>query len=154
MSVETCHHCGSTEGTWLDRSYVTTEDGVKMKWEEFATRCNNCGKNVDAPKYYYGETEQVISVEDVFSETTQELVKHCEDNDNKISEVAVLTMCVHMEELTSNLAFVQKKLAIDESAWEVANNAYKILTKERDDLYDEIERLTKELQKYIGKGGC
>jgi hypothetical protein len=42
-----CPHCGSTGETWFDRSYTIDADGNEL--EPMCTRCNDCGKDVDAP---------------------------------------------------------------------------------------------------------
>ena len=92
-----CPHCGSTEGTWFDRSYCEDAKGNKLKYEDFATRCRECGKNVDAPKSYYSDSEEIL---------------------------------------------------------EVDYDTYQELLAERDALLVEVDRLTVELNKYIGKGHC
>ena len=51
--VAPCPHCESTSGTWFDRCAILDEQGNPLKYEEFPTRCVDCGKNVDAPKDYY-----------------------------------------------------------------------------------------------------
>lgn len=40
-----CPHCGSTNGTWFDRSIVYV-DGVAVPGEEFPDRCVDCGRSV------------------------------------------------------------------------------------------------------------
>ena len=54
MSDWQCPHCGKDEGTWFDRSMSYNSDGSENEHETFPTRCNACGKNIDAPKEYYG----------------------------------------------------------------------------------------------------
>lgn len=46
-------HCGRTSGTWFDRCAILDNEGNPLKYEEFPTRCEDCGKNVNAPKDYY-----------------------------------------------------------------------------------------------------
>jgi DNA-directed RNA polymerase subunit RPC12/RpoP len=53
-----CPHCGSTSGTWFDRSAMLDHQGNPLKYEEFPNRCNDCGKNVNAPKNYYQPSRQ------------------------------------------------------------------------------------------------
>lgn len=50
---DACPHCGSTSGTWFDRSVMLDSQGNPLEYEEFPTRCDDCGKNVNAPKNYY-----------------------------------------------------------------------------------------------------
>lgn len=50
-----CPHCFSVADTWFDRSSVyLPEDGEIMEYENFPFRCSDCGRNVDAPRSYYG----------------------------------------------------------------------------------------------------
>lgn len=54
--MNTCPHCLiSPLETWFDRSIQFDSKGNELEFETFATRCCNCGKNVDAPKDYYKE---------------------------------------------------------------------------------------------------
>lgn len=48
-----CPHCGSTKGTWFDRSCTLGPDGEEVPEESFPDRCEDCGKNVNAPASYY-----------------------------------------------------------------------------------------------------
>ena len=48
-----CPHCNSTADTWFDRSITYDSNGTPLEYEEFATRCSDCGRNVDAPSSYY-----------------------------------------------------------------------------------------------------
>lgn len=41
-----CPHCGSTKGTWFDRSFVLDSQGNEVPEESFPDRCLDCGKNV------------------------------------------------------------------------------------------------------------
>jgi hypothetical protein len=52
-NLDPCPHCGGTSGTWFDRCSILDEQGNPLKYEEFPTRCEDCGKNVNAPKDYY-----------------------------------------------------------------------------------------------------
>lgn len=48
-----CPHCGSTKGTWFDRSFSFDLEGNEIPEESFVNRCESCGKNIDvSPKYY------------------------------------------------------------------------------------------------------
>lgn len=53
IRVDSCPHCGSTSGTWFDRCVILDEQNNPLEYEEFPTRCEDCGKNVNAPKNYY-----------------------------------------------------------------------------------------------------
>lgn len=52
-----CPHCFSHADTWFDRSCMHDENGKPLPYEEFPTRCGDCGRNVDAPRSYYGLSE-------------------------------------------------------------------------------------------------
>lgn len=52
-----CHHCFSTADTWFDRSCAHDANGKSLPYEEFPFRCSDCGRNVDAPRSYYGLPE-------------------------------------------------------------------------------------------------
>lgn len=52
-----CPHCFSHADTWFDRSCIHDEAGKPLPYEEFPTRCGDCGRNVDAPRSYYGLTD-------------------------------------------------------------------------------------------------
>ena len=80
-----CPHCGKSEGTWFDRSYCTDGEGNMLEHEEFPTRCNACGKNVEAPKEYYEPKPQEPSTsgwQDVYKVQT----KAIEDLEAKIEQ--------------------------------------------------------------------
>jgi hypothetical protein len=49
-----CPHCFSQADTWFDRSCIHDENGKPLPYEEFPTRCSDCGRNVDAPRSHYG----------------------------------------------------------------------------------------------------
>lgn len=53
-----CPHCGSTKGTWFDRSVIYDAQGNPLEYEEFPNRCESCGRNVDAPTSYYVRESQ------------------------------------------------------------------------------------------------
>lgn len=52
-----CPHCFSQADTWFDRSCMHDENGKPLPYEEFPFRCSDCGRNVDAPRSYYGLSE-------------------------------------------------------------------------------------------------
>ena len=52
-----CPHCFSSADTWFDRSCTHDENGNALPYEDFPFRCSDCGRNVDAPRSYYGLTE-------------------------------------------------------------------------------------------------
>jgi hypothetical protein len=52
-----CPHCFSQADVWFDRSCMHDENGKAFPYEEFPFRCSDCGRNVDAPRSYYGLSE-------------------------------------------------------------------------------------------------
>jgi hypothetical protein len=52
-----CPHCFSQADVWFDRSSMQDENGNSLPYEEFPFRCSDCGRNVDAPRSYYGLPE-------------------------------------------------------------------------------------------------
>lgn len=52
-----CPHCFSNSDVWFDRSCMHDENGKALPYEEFPFRCSDCGRNVDAPRSYYGLPE-------------------------------------------------------------------------------------------------
>lgn len=55
-----CPHCGSSKGTWFDRSAMLDGEGNEVKYETFPDRCEDCGKNVAAPPSYYEDCEPYV----------------------------------------------------------------------------------------------
>lgn len=58
-----CPHCKSKRGIWFDRSSVCDEEGNTIEYENFPTRCNECGKNINAPLKYYEEKTPIKNKE-------------------------------------------------------------------------------------------
>ena len=52
-----CPHCGSSSGTWFDRTIVINGADEEDDYKTMPFRCNSCGKNVDAPVEYYKDEE-------------------------------------------------------------------------------------------------
>ena len=54
-----CPFCESAEDTWFDRTIMYDHNGCQLEYETFATRCSDCGKNVNAPLDYYIDNLEV-----------------------------------------------------------------------------------------------
>ena len=57
---EPCPHCGTKCGTWQDTTEKLHPMGFAMQYESHAERCDECGRNVNAPKSYYKNRKGVI----------------------------------------------------------------------------------------------